>query len=197
MSSADRPPPAPPATWALTAIGPGLLVAAAGIGAGDIVSATMAASRHGLALVWVVVLAAGLKGVLNEGIARWQLATGTTAVEGWCTHLPRWVRWYVVLYLVLWGGGWGGVGFERVESAIGVFFDWLLARGEVPAAALTVSSNCRTSSMMCGGVGGRCARAGTTGIVDFTPLGETADAGSASSSGSTMGSRTSVPGFVP
>ena len=69
-------------------------MAAAGIGAGDIVSATMAASRHGLALVWVVVLAAGLKGVLNEGIARWQLATGTTAVEGWCTHLPRWVRWY-------------------------------------------------------------------------------------------------------
>jgi Mn2+/Fe2+ NRAMP family transporter len=102
MSTADRPPSAPPATWALTAIGPGLLVAAAGIGAGDIVSSTMAASRHGLALVWVVVLAAGLKGVLNEGIARWQLATGTTAVEGWCTHLPRWVRWYFVLYLVLW-----------------------------------------------------------------------------------------------
>ena len=46
--------------------------------------------------------AAGLKGVLNEGIARWQLATGTTAVEGWCTHLPRWVRWVFVLYRVLW-----------------------------------------------------------------------------------------------
>ena len=38
--------------------GPGLLVAAAGIGAGDIVSATMASARHGLALIWVVVLAA-------------------------------------------------------------------------------------------------------------------------------------------
>ena len=119
MSSPDRPPPAPPATWALTAIGPGLLVAAAGIGAGDIVSATMAASRHGLALVWVVVLAAGLKGVLNEGIARWQLATGTTAVEGWCTHLPRWVRWV-----------------RRSLSRVVVFVDWLLARGEVPAAAV-------------------------------------------------------------
>jgi Mn2+/Fe2+ NRAMP family transporter len=82
--------------------GPGLLVAAAGIGAGDIVSATMASARHGLALIWVVVLAAALKGVLNEGIARWQLATGTTAVEGWCTHLPRWLRWYFLAYLLLW-----------------------------------------------------------------------------------------------
>ena len=77
-------------------------MAAAGIGAGDIVSATMAASRHGLALLWVVVLAAVPQGVLNEGIARWQLATGTTAVEGWCTHLPRWLRWYFLVYLVLW-----------------------------------------------------------------------------------------------
>jgi Mn2+/Fe2+ NRAMP family transporter len=102
MSDADHAPVTPPASRALTQIGPGLLVAAAGIGAGDIVSATMAASRHGLALVWVVVLAAFLKAVLNEGIARWQLATGTTAVEGWCTHLPRWVRWYFVAYLVLW-----------------------------------------------------------------------------------------------
>ena len=40
--------------------------------------------------------------MLNEGIARWQLATGTTAVEGWCTHLPRWLRWYFLAYLLLW-----------------------------------------------------------------------------------------------
>jgi hypothetical protein len=37
-------------------IGPGLLVAAAGIGAGDLVSSTMAASAHGLQLLWVVAL---------------------------------------------------------------------------------------------------------------------------------------------
>jgi Mn2+/Fe2+ NRAMP family transporter len=86
----------------LSTIGPGLLVAAAGIGAGDIVSATMAAASHGLALLWVVVLAAFLKGVLNEGIARWQLATGMTAIEGWCRHLPTWVQWYFAVYLTLW-----------------------------------------------------------------------------------------------
>jgi Mn2+/Fe2+ NRAMP family transporter len=86
----------------LSTIGPGLLVAAAGIGAGDIVSATMAGAGHGLALLWVVALAAFLKGVLNEGIARWQLATDTTAIEGWCRHLPAWVQWYFAVYLLLW-----------------------------------------------------------------------------------------------
>ena len=83
-------------------IGPGLLVAAAGIGAGDIVSATLAGASHGLALLWAVALAAFLKGVLNEGIARWQLATDTTAIEGWMRHLPWWVRIYFAAYLVIW-----------------------------------------------------------------------------------------------
>ena len=91
-----------PATSVTRLIGPGLLVAAAGIGAGDIVSATMAGSSHGLTLLWVVALAAFLKCFLNEGIARWQLATNTTAIEGWCLHLPVWVRVYFACYLVIW-----------------------------------------------------------------------------------------------
>jgi Mn2+/Fe2+ NRAMP family transporter len=84
------------------AIGPGLLVAAAGIGAGDIVSSTMASASHGLTLLWVVVLAAFLKGVLNEGIARWQLATDLTAIEGWALYLPWWVLWAFAAYLIVW-----------------------------------------------------------------------------------------------
>ncbi len=91
-----------PTTSVVKLIGPGLLVAAAGIGAGDIVSSTMAASAHGLQLLWVVALAAFLKGVLNEGIARWQLATGMTAIEGWTAYLPWWVRVYFAFYLIIW-----------------------------------------------------------------------------------------------
>jgi Mn2+/Fe2+ NRAMP family transporter len=91
-----------PPTNVVKLIGPGLLVAAAGIGAGDIVSATLAGASHGLVLLWVVALAAFLKCFLNEGIARWQLATGTTAIEGWCEHLPSWVRIYFAIYLVVW-----------------------------------------------------------------------------------------------
>ena len=83
-------------------IGPGLLVAAAGIGAGDMVSATLGGASWGLALLWVVVLAAFLKRSLTEGIARWQLATGTTAIEGWCQQLPWIVRATFGVYLVIW-----------------------------------------------------------------------------------------------
>jgi Mn2+/Fe2+ NRAMP family transporter len=53
-------------------------------------------------LLWVVGLTALLKCFLNEGIARWQLATDTTAIEGWCQHMPWWVRTYFGLYLVFW-----------------------------------------------------------------------------------------------
>jgi Mn2+/Fe2+ NRAMP family transporter len=50
-------------------------VAATGVGAGDLIAASVAGRRFGLAVLWVVVLGALCKGVLNDGIARWQLAT--------------------------------------------------------------------------------------------------------------------------
>lgn len=82
--------------------GPGLVVAAAGIGSGDVVSATMAGANYGVVLLWAIVVGAFFKFVLSEGIARWQLATGLTAVEGWATYLPAWVKYYFGLYLFLW-----------------------------------------------------------------------------------------------
>lgn len=82
--------------------GPGLLVAAAGIGSGDVVSATVAGARFGTVLLWCIALGAFFKFVLSEGIARWQLATDTTVLEGWAAHLPRWVTAYFGVYLVVW-----------------------------------------------------------------------------------------------
>jgi Mn2+/Fe2+ NRAMP family transporter len=83
-------------------IGPGLIVAATGIGAGDVVSATVGGARYGEVLLWGILLGAFFKYVLNEGIARFQLATGYTAVEGWARYLPVWVRIYFGTYLVIW-----------------------------------------------------------------------------------------------
>jgi len=83
-------------------IGPGLIVAAAGIGAGDLVASTLGGAGFGLTFLWVVALAAFLKCFLNEGIGRWQLATGTTAIEGWAMHLPGFVRTFFGFYLVVW-----------------------------------------------------------------------------------------------
>ncbi len=55
-----------------------------------------------LAVLWVVVVGAGCKWVLNEGIARWQLATGQSVIAGWAERLPAWVSWYFGGYLGVW-----------------------------------------------------------------------------------------------
>jgi Mn2+/Fe2+ NRAMP family transporter len=83
-------------------LGPGFVVAATGVGAGDLIAASVVGRRYGLAVLWIVVVGALLKWVLNDGIARWQLATGTTLIEGWSRRLPRAVAWYFLAFLVLW-----------------------------------------------------------------------------------------------
>lgn len=81
---------------------PGLLVAATGVGAGDLITASLAGSALGVELLWAVWVGALLKGVLTEGLARWQLATGTTLLEGWARHLGAAVQWGFLAYLLLW-----------------------------------------------------------------------------------------------
>ncbi len=83
-------------------LGPGLIVAATGLGAGDIVAAAVAGAQYGTTLVWVALAGGLLKFCLNEGIGRWQLVTGTTLLEGWFTYLPGFVKAYFTLYLLLW-----------------------------------------------------------------------------------------------
>lgn len=98
-----------PSRWqALRQVGPGLVIAATGLGAGDIVAGSAAGSRFGYAVVWAAAAGAFVKFVLNEGLARWQLATGTTLIEGWVERLGRWVQFYFLAYLVLWSFIVGG-----------------------------------------------------------------------------------------
>ncbi len=86
----------------LKALGPGLVVAAAGIGAGDVITATVTGAAFGTRLAWALLVCVALKFVLNEGVARWQLATGSTIIEACAQRLPRWVSGYFFLYLLLW-----------------------------------------------------------------------------------------------
>ncbi len=94
--------PRPGSLSFLKLAGPGLVVAATGIGSGDVVAATVGGARYGVLLLWAIAVGAFFKYVLNEGIARWQLATGRTALEGWAEYLPAWVKWYFGIYLLVW-----------------------------------------------------------------------------------------------
>ena len=86
----------------LRELGPGIVIAATGLGAGDLIAASVAGARYGMAVLWAAVIGALLKFTLNEGLARWQLATGTTLLEGWVRKLPRFWSSYFFLYLLLW-----------------------------------------------------------------------------------------------
>jgi len=86
----------------IAVIGPGLLVAATGIGAGDLATASFAGSRLGTTVLWAALAGAFLKFVANEGLARWQLATGTTLLEGVVRHFGRLTGWFFLAYLVFW-----------------------------------------------------------------------------------------------
>ena len=90
------------ARFVLRSLGPGILVAATGVGAGDLATASFAGSALGLAVLWAVVLGAFFKFVLNEGLTRWQLATGSTLLEGCVERLGRPVLWFFMIYLLLW-----------------------------------------------------------------------------------------------
>ena len=70
----------------LSIILPGLLVAATGVGAGDLITGAMAGHHLGL-LLWIPLLGALLKYILTEGIARYQYATEETLVRGLMHHL--------------------------------------------------------------------------------------------------------------
>ena len=83
-------------------IGPGLLVAATGVGAGDLATGSFAGSLLGTAVLWAVAVGAFLKFVVTEGIARWQLATGCTVLEGATRHLGGIVIWLFLPYLFIW-----------------------------------------------------------------------------------------------
>src|SRR5688572_22796549 len=112
-------------------LGPGLLLAAAGIGAGDVVVASVTGIRFGMTLLWAVALTAGLKFVLTEALARWQLASGETIVRAWITRLPRWVGVYFAGYLLLWTFLVGA----SLSSACGIAGASLFPGLPVPASA--------------------------------------------------------------
>ena len=104
----SRPEEAPAATWRarLRQVGPGVMAAATGVGAGDLVATMVAGARYGYALFWAVVIGCVMKVVLVEGAGRYSLASGHTIYEGW-SSLGSWTAVYFGPYIVIWGFVYG------------------------------------------------------------------------------------------
>ncbi|MFD7296003.1 Nramp family divalent metal transporter [Streptomyces sp. NPDC059897] len=87
-------------------IGPGIVVAATGVGAGDLVATLIAGSNFGYTLLWAAVLGCLVKISLAEAAGRWHLATGRTLFDGWAS-LGKWTTYFFVIYVVIWGFVYG------------------------------------------------------------------------------------------
>jgi Mn2+/Fe2+ NRAMP family transporter len=105
--------------WRL--IGPGLVVAATGVGAADLVATMVAGSKYGYALLWCAILGCVMKIILVEGAGRYSLATGRTIFEGW-SSLGKWTTWYFGPYVVIWGFVYGAAAMAGTGLALYALF---------------------------------------------------------------------------
>jgi Mn2+/Fe2+ NRAMP family transporter len=125
---AERPP-----KWKV--IGPGLVVAATGVGAADLVATLVAGAKFGYTLLWVAVLGAVIKVVLVEGAGRFSLASGRTIFEGW-RSLGRWTTWYFAPYIVIWGLVYGATAMSSSALPVLAVFPDLSLRWTAVAFGL-------------------------------------------------------------
>jgi Mn2+/Fe2+ NRAMP family transporter len=108
-------------------VGPGLLAAATGVGAGDLVATMVAGAEYGMVLLWAAVLGTGLKLALAEGVGRWHLATGTTLLDGW-RRLGYWATVFFGAYIVVWGFVYGATAMSAVGLPLNALFGGLPVR---------------------------------------------------------------------
>ncbi|MFJ9027786.1 Nramp family divalent metal transporter [Streptomyces sp. NPDC102274] len=104
-----------------TYIGPGIVVAATGVGAGDLVATLIAGSKFGYTLMWAAVIGCVVKISLAEAAGRWHLATGRTLFEGW-RSLGRWTTVYFAVYVVVWGFVYGATAMSSSALPIVALF---------------------------------------------------------------------------
>jgi Mn2+/Fe2+ NRAMP family transporter len=109
---------APPKTlkekWKL--IGPGIILAAAAIGSGELILTPRAGALYGLSVAWVILVSVVYKLFLTLGLARYTIGTGEDIFVGF-SHLPGpryWFVWVMVaIYLI------GAVGYSGISLACG------------------------------------------------------------------------------
>jgi len=102
-------------------IGPGIVVAATGVGAGDLVATLIAGSKFGYTLMWAAVIGCLVKISLAEAVGRWHLATGRTLFDGWRT-LGGWTTGYFAVYVVIWGFVYGATAMSSSALPIVALF---------------------------------------------------------------------------
>ncbi|MEQ3550781.1 Nramp family divalent metal transporter [Pseudonocardia nematodicida] len=111
----------------IRSIGPGLVAAATGVGAGDLVATMVAGASFGTVLLWAAVAGTLVKLALGEAVGRWHLASGATMLDGW-RRLGRWATIFFGIYIVIWGFVYGATAMSAVGLPLNAMFDVLSVR---------------------------------------------------------------------
>jgi len=92
----------PPSTMAekLKMVGPGIVVAATGVGTADLITSIVIGTQFGMTFIWAIIVGSILKYFLNEGVGRWHLASERTMVQGW-QQLGKWATGYFGVYSII------------------------------------------------------------------------------------------------
>jgi manganese transport protein len=123
----------PPTSFraALRRIGPGIVLASAIVGSGEVIATTTLGAQVGFAALWIVLLSCAIKPVIQGELGRYTIVTGKTGLDGF-NGMPgprlgvSWLVWAwvatVTLTLLQVGGMYGGVGqvLHLLWPAVGV-----------------------------------------------------------------------------
>jgi Mn2+/Fe2+ NRAMP family transporter len=95
----------PPRSWrdSLRYLGPGLVLSAAIVGAGELVATTTLGAEVGFVILWLVIVSTLVKVAVQIELARWTITTGQPALTGFNKVPPAVGRlgWINILWVVL------------------------------------------------------------------------------------------------
>ncbi|MFC7364111.1 MULTISPECIES: Nramp family divalent metal transporter [Bhargavaea] len=117
----------PPSTVGekLKQVGPGIVVAATGVGTADLITSIVIGTQFGMTFLWAIVVGSILKYFLNEGVGRWHLASERTMVQGW-QQLGKWATGYFGVYSIIWGFVYGATAASTAAMATHAMFPGIM-----------------------------------------------------------------------
>jgi len=130
----------PPTHWrgVLGRVGPGLILAGAIVGSGELIATTVLGAEVGFVLLWLILLSCLVKVVVQNELGRYAVATGETTLEAlnripgprFFVAWPAWL-WLLMVAAVMFpvGGLLGAVGevLNRLAPAVSVVaWVWIL-----------------------------------------------------------------------
>ncbi len=153
----------------LLRIGPGMVLAAAIVGSGELIATTTLGAQVGYTALWVVLLSCVCKPVIQAELGRYTIATGTTGLEA--LNLMPGPRLWRVNWLV-WA--WAFMVFAT-QLQVGAMYGGVsqvmhLVVPAVPVAAWTIAFLAITVALLLGGGYARVERLAMVKVALFTIL---------------------------